>query len=240
MKFSNNIYYLAYFCYALFMYTDDDLLMLSGIQHIAFCERQYALIYIEQQWAENVLTLEGHFLHEKVNDPFEYETRNDRIFLRALHLVSYNLGLYGVADLIEFCKVENNENGNAIKLKDRSGWWKPIPVEFKRGKPKSDPCDEVQLCAQAICLEEMYKIKISEGFIYYGEIKHRFMVEFNTELRNKVRQFALRMHQLFSEGKTPEPVLKKGCKSCSMFDYCIPDKLSSLHSASEYLKQLNL
>lgn len=222
------------------MYSDDDLLMLSGIQHIAFCERQYALIYIEQQWVENMLTMEGHLLHERVDDPFENESRNDRILLRAVSLVSYDLGLYGRADLLELYKVEANLESNAIRIKNRNGWWKPVPVEFKSGKPKPDPCDEVQLCAQAICLEEMYNINIYEGFIYYGQIRHRHHVGFNTELRESVKSYARRMHELFTEGKTPGPLLKKGCKSCSVVDLCIPDVLGNVLAAKEYLKQLIL
>ncbi|NMC60760.1 MAG: Dna2/Cas4 domain-containing protein, partial [Candidatus Methanofastidiosa archaeon] len=137
------------------MYIDDDLLMLSGIQHIAFCERQWALIYIEQQWSENLLTIEGHYLHEKVDDPFFSETRKDIVYLRSLPVVSYRLGLYGKADLVELCKV-TGESENAIEFPGRVGKWKITPVEYKRGKPKTDTCDEVQLCAQALCFEEMY------------------------------------------------------------------------------------
>ena len=220
------------------MYSDDDLLMLSGIQHIAFCERQWALIYIEQQWSENLLTIEGHYLHEKVDDPFFSETRKDIVYLRSLPVVSYRLGLYGKADLVELCKV-TGESENAIEFPGRVGKWKITPVEYKRGKPKTDTCDEVQLCAQALCFEEMYNIKIIEGYIYYGQTRHRYPVEFNTELRNSVFCFAERMHELFRKGKTPVPVLQKGCKSCSIYDLCMPDSLCNAQSVNEYLKQLS-
>ncbi|MGB4293156.1 MAG: CRISPR-associated protein Cas4 [Bacteroidales bacterium] len=220
------------------MYPEDELIMLSGIQHIAFCERQYALIYIEQQWVENLLTIEGHFLHERVDDPFESEIRNDRVILRSLPVVSFKLGLYGRADIIELIKTEKFEEGTVIKIKERDGWWTPYPVEYKRGKPKPDDRDEVQLCAQAMCLEEMYNIFINVGYIFYGETRHRQEVKLTSELRKSVEIYATRMHELFKEGKTPPPVLKKGCRSCSMVDLCMPDPLSRAQSVSDYLKQL--
>lgn len=221
------------------MYSDDDLLMLSGIQHIAFCERQYALIYIEQQWAENQHTVEGHFMHECVDDPFESETRNDRLIIRSLPVVSFKLGLYGRADVVEFIKTEKSEQNTVIKIKEREGWWSPIPVEYKRGRPKPDDCDEAQLCAQAMCLEEMYNININKGYIYYGLTKHRNEINFNEELRQAVVEYSIKMHELFREGKTPRPVLKKGCRSCSLADLCMPDSLSNYQLVSDYLKQLD-
>jgi len=219
-------------------WTDNDLLMLSGIQHIAFCERQFALIYIEQQWVENLLTVEGHFMHERVDDPFESEIRNDRVILRSLPVVSFKLGLYGRADVIESIKTGKYEKGTVIKIEERDGWWYPVPVEYKRGKPKPDDRDEVQLCAQAMCLEEMYNILINVGYIYYGETRHRQEVRLTRELRKSVENYASRMHELYREGNTPLPVVRKGCRSCSMVDLCMPDSLSRAQSVSDYLKQL--
>ena len=140
------------------MYTDDEMLMLSGIQHFAFCPRQWALIHIEQLWADNRLTVEGNIMHSTVDDPFYIRKTNDIITLRSVGLVSKELGLYGISDVIEFYNVELNDN--SIKLPEYSGYWEPHPVEYKRGKEKNNHVDEVQLAAQIICLEEMYNIKI--------------------------------------------------------------------------------
>jgi len=219
------------------MYTDDDLLMLSGIQHIAFCERQYALIYIEQQWVENILTAEGRQLHDRVDDPFENEKRPDKITWRSVAIVSYQLGLRGVADLVELHKCTGSDQSKCIRLPAEEGAWKIVPVEYKRGKPKPDYCDEVQLCAQAICLEEMHQISISCGFIYYGKTHHRYQVDFNEKLRNTVNLLTERMHQLQQAGVTPPPIMKSGCGACSLREICLPDVISAKR-INDYLNQL--
>jgi len=219
---------------------EDDLLMLSGIQHIAFCERQWAFIHIEQQWSENVLTVEGHHLHERVDDPLESDKRGDTIVLRAVSLSSYSLELSGRADVLELKKVSNDASENAISLKDHIGRWKVIPVEYKRGKPKPDERDEVQLCAQAMCLEEMYQIRINYGFLYYGETRRRIEVKFSEELRNLVKKYSKRMHELYTNGITPLPVFKSHCKSCSLLDICLPDTLSKSQQVSAYLESIIL
>ena len=176
------------------MYTDDDLLMLSGIQHFAFCERQWALIHIEQQWAENMRTVEGTHMHERVDDPFASEVRGSVITLRSVSMVSYRLGLYGVADVVEFIRSENEEG---VGMEGYPGKWCPVPVEYKRGKPKPDERDEVQLCAQAICLEEMFNTKILRGSLYYAETRRRVIVELTAELRQTVFEISRKMHELF-------------------------------------------
>lgn len=216
-------------------FSDEELLMLSGIQHIAFCERQWAFIHIEQQWAENVLTVEGHNLHQRVDNPYLTDNNENKITLRSVPLVSYELGLSGLADVIEFLITESEIN--SIRLPNKQGFWQPIPVEYKRGKPKPDERDEVQLCAQAMCLEEMYKIYIPAGFLFYGETRHRHEVEFNESIRNKVCHYANRMHELFREGKTPTPVYKPHCRSCSLFNICLPLPLSKYGKVSDYLEE---
>ncbi len=218
------------------LYIDDDLLMLSGIQHIAFCERQWALIHIEQQWVENIFTVEGHHLHEKVDNPFESEIMPNSMILRSVPLVSYKLGLYGYADVVELKKT--HDSANSIVIKGKDGRWNMMPVEYKRGKPKKDRCDDVQLCAQAMCLEEMYGINIFNGSFYYGEIRHRHNIEFNDDLRGQVVYYAQRMHELFEKGITPLPLFKKQCHSCSLNDLCMPESLSGANKVSEYLKKL--
>lgn len=218
------------------MYSEEDMLMLSGIQHIAFCERQWALIHIEQQWEENILTIEGQFMHERADDPFETEKRGNTITLRAVSLASFSLGLYGRADVIELNKTKQDDM-NSITIKDYPGKWKPVPVEYKRGKPKPDRYDEVQLCAQAISLEEMYEIQIEVGYLYYGKTCHRQPVIFNDELRKEVSIYAARMHELYSNGTTPLPEYNSKCRSCSLFDLCMPRSILKKQSASEYIRK---
>lgn len=219
------------------MYSEDELLMLSGIQHIAFCERQWALIHIEQQWSENVLTVEGHHLHEKADDPFEAESRGNTAIIRALPLVSLRLGFSGIADVVELSRT-GDDVPNSIQVSGREGKWLPVPVEYKRGRPKPDHCDEVQLCAQAMCLEEMYDISISKGFLYYGLTRHRNEVEFTVKLRDSVNAYSQRMHELFSKGITPPPVYKPQCRSCSLKDICLPKNLNKTFSVDQYLNDL--
>jgi CRISPR-associated exonuclease Cas4 len=206
------------------LYTDDQLLMLSGIQHIAFCERQYALAYIEMQWVENFLTVEGKHLHQKVDDPFESEIIKGKHILRSLRLVSFSLGLSGIADIVE---MQPCSSGNSY-----------IPIEYKRGKPKAGNCDQVQLCAQALCLEEMYSVHIPAGQIYYGQTRHRHDVLFSDELRQTVERLSQRMHYLYNEQKTPLAGYLPHCRSCSLAQLCLPQALSGRKSAQSYLDTL--
>lgn len=223
------------------MYSEDDLLMLSGIQHFAFCERQWALIHIEQQWAENMRTVEGTHIHERVDDPFTSEVRGNVITLRSISLVSYSLGLYGVADVVEFIRSENTAG---IGMEGYSGVWQPVPVEYKRGKPKPDERDAVQLCAQAICLEEMYQndkstpLIIDKGYLFYGETRHRHEVIFSHEIRNKVETYTLRMHEIFAAGYTPSAKYKTHCKACSLVEICNPRVFENPRKVNDYLKNV--
>ncbi len=222
---------------ALTGYSEDELLMLSGIQHISFCKRQWALIHIEQQWAENVLTVEGHFLHERVDDPFAGDKRVNTITSRSVPLVSHTLGLYGKADVVEYLR----DDKEGIELKGHQGKWLPVPVEYKRGKPKPDERDEVQLCAQAICLEEMHGTNIAKGALYYGETRHRHEVCFDETLRKKVMEYAQIMHDYFDRGYTPPAEYKPHYKSCSLVNICMPESFGHPTDVNQYLlKQLDL
>jgi len=214
------------------MYSDDDLLMLSGIQHIAFCERQWALIHVEQQWAENVKTTEGHHLHERVDDPLQNDKRGKVMTYRAFPLISQTLGLTGRADVVEL--IYSEEGG--VQIDGYEGKWLLQPVEYKRGKQKADDRDAVQVCAQAICFEEMFNTEISNGSLFYGETRRRVIVEFTDELRQKVIELAQRMHELFEGGITPLPVYKSHCNSCSLIDICLPQSMSGKMKASDYLR----
>lgn len=203
------------------------MLLLSGIQHFAFCERQWGLIHVENQWVENVRTVEGKNLHQRVDDPYFTEIRGDVKVVRSVPLVSQTLGLYGVADVIELQKVPEDNSGVRYSI-----------VEYKRGKPKPDDRDEVQLCAQAICLEEMLAIALDYGYLYYGETKHRHKVEFNETLRTRVKDLAERMHNLFAKGETPQPVKDKRCKNCSMADICVPELAKGNKKTEKYLSSV--
>lgn len=213
-------------------YADEELLLLSGIQHFAFCTRQWALIHIEQQWAENVKTIEGKHLHERVDDPFLNNSDSQLVVWRSVNLISRQLGFTGRADVVEFKK-----SLSGVELPSKKGRWTPYPVEYKRGKPKPDERDEVQLCAQAICMEEMFETTIDEGALYYAEIRRRDVVPFTLELREKVAQYAKEMHQLFRHANTPPPIYKSHCKSCSLFDICLPKNIDSSNTVSNYLKR---
>jgi len=213
-------------------YTPDDLLPLSGIQHFLFCRRQWALIHIEQQWKENALTAEGRIMHQRADDPFFTETRNGVITARSVPIASYRLGLSGVCDVVEF-----TASPEGVKLPNRDGLYLAAPVEYKRGREKRDPCDEAQLCAQAVCLEEMLSVTIPRGFLYYGETRHRVEVDLTAELRGLVREMSEEMHAYFARGYTPRVKTSKACRSCSLADVCLPNLQEKVMPASKYIKQ---
>ena len=177
-------------------YSDDDMLLLSGIQHFAFCERQWALIYIEQMWEENVRTIEGKHLHERADDAFDNETRGSLRIVRSMPLISYRLGLMGIADVVEFYRDEEHIEGVNCRLSARRGFWRPVPVEYKRGRPKPDERDAVQLCAQAMALEEMMGISIDYGMIFYAQIKHREKIALSDSLRKRTEELSHKMHEI--------------------------------------------
>jgi len=213
------------------LYDEDDCLPLSGIQHVAFCPRQFALIHVERTWAENILTFEGRALHDRVDDPFFFEARGTVLVSRSVPLISRDLGLYGVADVVEFHLV--TEGG--IGLQGREGRWRPYPVEYKRGQAKPDDRDEVQLCAQAMCLEEMLAVSVPEGALFYGKTRRRQVVQFSESLRRRVGELAGEMHAIYLSGKTPSPQKTRACEMCSLRDLCLPG-VSSSKSARRYLQ----
>lgn len=219
-------------------YPQDDLLLLSGIQHMAFCERQWALIHLEQVWEENVRTLEGKFLHERTDDPFLDETRKNIRIVRAMPIVSFSLGLRGVADVVEFHREEVALQGLTVQLENRRGWWRPFPVEYKRGSPKPDDRDAVQLCAQAMALEEMLTISIDSGFLYYGQTRHREHVAIDAVLRKRVFELTDKMHTMISEGKMPKAQKGRHCSLCSLKESCQPNLTIRHRSVKEYLARM--
>ncbi|MDI6619000.1 MAG: CRISPR-associated protein Cas4 [Clostridiales bacterium] len=212
------------------MYSEDELLSLSGIQHYYFCKRQWALIHVEQQWSENMATMEGKVIHENADDPFFTETRKNTFISRAIPLVSYRLGFYGIADIVEF-----TVSKSGVEVKGRDGKWLPNIVEYKRGKPKEDERDIVQLVAQALCLEEMLKCKIASSDFFYNETKRRVKVEITEALRNQVVILSDEMHRIYSERITPKAESGKHCKSCSLTDICMPRLTSKKASVANYI-----
>ena len=213
-------------------YRADQLLPLSGIQHFVFCRRQWALIHVERQWQENALTAEGRIMHRRADDPFFTEKRKGKLIARSLPVVSYSLGLSGICDVVEF-----TESPEGIQLPGRDGLWLPAPVEYKRGKEKLDHSDASQLCAQAICLEEMLLTKIPQGYLYYGQTRHRVTVELTEELRMLVRKMSTEMQQYFQRGYTPRVKPSKACRACSLADLCLPNLQEKPIPASKYIRQ---
>lgn len=208
---------------------EEDYLQLSGLQHFAFCRRQWALIHIEDQWAENYRTVDGHLMHERVHDQELRESRGDRLTVRGLAVHSARLGVSGQCDAVEFFKAPAG-----VPLRGRDGLWLPYPVEYKRGKPKEHNADELQLCAQAMCLEEMLCCPVPEGALYYGEPRRRTVVSFTEELRGRVQDSLAEMHELYQRRYTPKVKPSKACNACSLKDLCLP-KLMSRRSVSDYL-----
>ena len=208
------------------MFQEEDFLQLSGIQHFEFCRRQWALAYIEMQWQENVRTVEGKILHEKAHDAEMKEKRGDLLVVRALPIHSRE------CDVVEFHKVNDG-----IRLAGKEGSYQAIPVEYKRGKPKTDDSDILQLAAQAMCLEEMLCCTISYGYIFYGEIRHRMKVEFTDEIRDKVRRVFEEMHKYYEQRYTPKVKTGTRCNACSLKDICLPI-LNKKKSVSGYIDRI--
>ena len=198
---------------------EDDAIPLSALQHYLFCPRQCALIHVERQWQENQLTAEGRLLHDRV-DQGGRDTRNGIRTVRSLPLRSLRLGLVGVADAVELYGPER----------------KPFPVEYKRGRPKAHRADEVQLCAQALCLEEMLQAIIPDGALFYGESRRRFPVVFDEPLRRLTEETVQAVRAMVQSGQTPPPVYEsRKCDNCSLLEACRPRRLTRPPSISAWL-----
>jgi CRISPR-associated exonuclease Cas4 len=209
------------------MYTEDDLLPLSALQHIAFCPRQCALIHVEQLWLENRLTAEGKIMHERVHDEWR-ESRGDIYIEYGVSLRSLRLGLIGKADVVEY---HRNTEGLGSS-------WIPFPVEYKRGRPKKDDSDKVQLCAQALCLEEMLGVSINKGALFYGKTRRRVDVRFDDTLRRTTESAAQRVHDLVDAGETPNPSYSKKCDNCSLINICLPKNVGKRKSVKKYIDKI--
>ncbi|OLR65960.1 CRISPR-associated protein Cas4 [Anaerostipes sp. 992a] len=212
------------------LYNEEEFLQLSGIQHFAFCRRQWALAYIEMQWQENVRTVEGKIFHENAHDAGLKEKRGDLLIIRAMPIHSREMGVSGECDVVEFRKSKQG-----IVLAGREGNYIVTPVEYKRGKPKTNDSDVLQVTAQALCLEEMLFCTIPYGYIYYGETRHRMKVEFTNEIRDKVKSIFAEMHKYYDQQYTPKVKVSKKCNACSLKDICLP-VLNKKKSVSRYIE----
>lgn len=202
----------------------DDLIMISALQHYVFCPRQCALIHVEQTWEESGRTAEGRILHERVHEEGN-EMRSGVRIERGVSLRSLRLGLIGKADVVEFHRRED-------------GTWRPFPVEYKRGKPKPDHCDKIQLCAQALCLEEMIQVEIPGGALFYGQTRRRLDVVFDNNLRRETEEASGQVRELLNSGKTPKPVYAKRCDNCSLIADCLPKAIQKRRSVKNYLQRM--
>lgn len=223
------------------MYTEDDLVPISALQHLAFCERQWGLIHLEGIWDENRLTAEGRYLHERSHEP-ETEVRGDLRVARGLRIRSLRLGLTGKADVVEFhlihedcCQGDSRSARGGAPLEGLTGRWLPIPVEFKHGKPKADRCDEIQLCAQVLCLEEMLNVDIPSGVLFYGKPRRRHEIACGENLRQETERLTRRLHELTIAGVTPTARHESYCKKCSLVDTCLPVATCGRKNVGDYL-----
>ena len=212
------------------VYEESDFLQLSGLQHFKFCRRRWALIHIEQQWAENFRTMDGALMHQNAHNSEFRESRGDLFITRGVSVFSSTLGVSGQCDVLEY-----HRGTTGIPLRGKEGLWQPYPVEYKRGNPREDTGDTLQLCGQAMCLEEMLCCDIPEGALYYGEIRRRAVVPFTEELRAQVRELLAQMHDLYHRGYTPKVKPSKSCNACSLKEICLP-KLMKSRSVAAYLK----
>ena len=206
------------------MYSEDDFIQLSALQHFVFCERQWALIHLEQMWMENRLTMEGHIFHERVDSQLQEMKKGSRI-CRSIRLRSLVHGITGIADVVEF----KNNKQTALPL--------PYPIEYKRGKIKQELSDSIQLCAQALCLEEMLKTTIPEGALFYGKTKRRHVVQFDAMLRHKTISCIEKIHFFLKNKKNPRAQYTKKCDSCSLFSACMPHYMINSNQVKRYLHQ---
>lgn len=208
---------------------EDDYLMLSGIQHFQFCKRQWALIHIEQQWQENVRTMEGQYIHTKVDEPFIREKRGNKVIVRALPIKSNKLKISGICDVVEFIK-----DSNGVEVPELEGQFLAYPVEYKRGKPKKDDSDILQLTAQAMCLEEMLLCPVDKGYLFYDGLKRRVDVMITKEYKDKVIHVIKQMQDFYVRKHTPKVKTGKFCQQCSLLNICVPT-LMNKQSVKSYI-----
>jgi CRISPR-associated exonuclease Cas4 len=221
------------------MYPEDQLLPISALQHLLFCERQCALIHVERLWAENRFTVEGQHLHRKAHHGRDEWRGNVRI-VRGLWIRSFRLGLVGQADVVELEAAEARGTvpfflADLEKSRQFPAFDRVTPIEYKRGRPKKNDSDRVQLCAQALCLEETLGVTIDAGDLFYGKLQRRTHVEFDQRLRSATQAAALRLHQMITSRETPPAVREKKCDTCSLYNLCLPEVTQNSRSATRFV-----
>lgn len=214
------------------MYLEDDYLMISGIQHFVYCRRQWALVHVEDKWIENYFTADGRVIHNRVHQQGIQDIRNGVLTIRGLNVSSAKYGISGTCDAVEFLPVNDG-----ITLHGRDGLWKPLPVEYKRGKSKINNCDRLQVTAQAVCLEEMFSCVIDYGFIFYKETRRREKVEITAEMRDELTKALEEMHSYYRRGYTPRVKPSKKCEKCSLSSECMPSLLRSEENVDAYIRR---
>ena len=195
----------------------NERLPISAVKQYAYCKRRFGLMFIDNEFSDNYKTIEGNILHEKVNDPFFNEKRGEKYYSRSVPVYSDRLNLYGIVDIIEFISDEKGVN-----IPTQNGLWKINPIEYKNGKPEKSRADELQLCAQTLCLEEMFSIEISSADIYYGRLRKRINILLSEELRQTAEQMIYEIHQLIEKASIPDKPANQNCNLCSLIDICLP------------------
>lgn len=226
------------------LFPEDDLLALSALQHLVYCERRCALVHIEGLWSENRFTLEGAHLHDRADETgARTESRGDMRICRGLPLRSLRLGLSGKADVVEFHRLASSAAAektvglqDGVELARTPGRWKPFPIEYKVGHMRHERCYEVQLCAQALCLEEMLGVSVPCGALFYGKSQRRHDVDFDVLLRRETETAAARLHELIAGRVTPKARKEPKCERCSLLAECLPEAMKQRKSASAYLR----
>lgn len=222
---------------------DDEYISISALQHFVFCERQVALIYIERAWDDNPYTVEGQHIHA-IADSQTVEVRGNVRIARGLYLKSSRLGIFGKADIVEFHKQNESsddsigDSNDGISLEGAEGFWLPFPIEYKRGRRRHVEGNEVQVCAQALCLEEMLGTTISSGAIYYGKSGRRQLISIDKGLREKTEAAIVDLRKLLNDSLTPSAFYSKKCESCSLIDTCLPKTMSVKRSVERYLSNI--
>jgi CRISPR-associated exonuclease Cas4 len=211
-------------------FADNERLSLSALKQFVYCKRRFALMFSECEWGSNYKIVEGDILHERVDNPYFNEKRGDVHISRSVPIFSDSLNLYGIADIVEFIKDEQG-----VKISGKKGLWRLNPIEYKNGKPEKSNADNYQLCAQTMCLEEMFKTEIKYGAIFYGKIKRRVQVDFTDELRENVRGQVQKMHELLSRQEIPPKAEDQNCSLCSLIDVCMPNIFDKHKSSKEQI-----
>lgn len=225
------------------MFTEEEFLPISLLQHLLFCTRRAALVHTEGIWSDNIFTALGQNMHERVHTT-GVESRKDFRITRGLLLRSLNLGITGKADVVEFHRLDDAYNDateadkRAVKLEGVTGLWRAYPVEYKSGHLRHELGYEIQLCAQAICLEEMLCTHVPEGSIYYGKTGRRLDLLFDSQLRLATQTACNELHLLLNSQKTPPAEYGPKCDKCSLLDFCLPKVVTKNRSVKSYMDRI--